>query len=260
MGGIAVISHATIVSMVVWIVFSFILFAGLILFFKRKTGISVKPLIVGAIGFIVITQVLEKALHLVVMTHFPEQMANPWFLGVYGGLAAGVFEEFGRYFLFIWLLKKYLDYRGGISFGVGWGGIEAVVITLMIAVPYMIFALMINAGTFEATLGTQLPADQLATLQETLLSQGPSFYLFMGVERFFAALLQIALSLFVLFAVVKRKFSYVIYAVFIHAVIDFPFAFWQAGYIANLWSVEIYLAVLGLLSLVFIKKARQLLP
>ncbi|MCM3571038.1 hypothetical protein [Neobacillus mesonae] len=50
------VSTATIISMFVPIIFSFILFAGLILFYRRRTGIAVKPLIIGSIGFIVFTQ------------------------------------------------------------------------------------------------------------------------------------------------------------------------------------------------------------
>lgn len=251
------ISNATMVSMFVWIVCSFVIFGGLLWVCKRNIGIALKPLLAGSIGFIVITQVLEKALHFAVLTHFPDYMNNPWFLGVYGGMAAGVFEEFGRYLIFIWLLKKYHDYQGGISFGVGWGGIEAVIVTLMVALPNIIFAFMLNAGTFETTLAGQISSDQLAIIKETVVSQGASFYLFMIVERLFAAILQIALSLLILLAVVKKRFSFVIVAVIIHAVIDFPFAFLQTGHLTNLWAIESYLALLALLSLVFIKKAKQ---
>jgi uncharacterized membrane protein YhfC len=62
---------------------------------------------------------------------------------LYGGLAAGSFEELGRFILFTWLLKKYRDYKSGISFGIGWGGIEAVLLTLTMVVPNIIFAFMI---------------------------------------------------------------------------------------------------------------------
>ncbi|WP_066383186.1 YhfC family glutamic-type intramembrane protease [Neobacillus mesonae] len=77
-----------------------------------------------------------------------------------------------------------------------------------------------------------------------------------SVERFFAVFIQIALSLFVLMGVVKKKISIVI---FIHAVIEFPFIFVQTGYI-KLWMVEPYLAVVGILCMLYIKKTRKLLP
>ena len=43
------VSHATIISMFITILFSFLLFAGLILFYKKKTGIYIKPLIIGVL-------------------------------------------------------------------------------------------------------------------------------------------------------------------------------------------------------------------
>lgn len=250
------ISGATITSMVVSVLFPFLLFAGLILFFRKKTGISIRPLIIGSIGFIVFTQILEKALHLVILTNFPNIQDYPWALGLYGGMAAGVFEEFGRFLLFIWLLKKFHDYKSGISFGIGWGGIEAVVIMLMVGLQSLIFAFMINGGTFETMLNGQIPSDQLSTLKESIISQGSAYYLLSCLERFFAVFLQIALSLFVLLAVVKKKFLYVVYAVLIHAAIDFPVAFYQTGHL-SIWVVEAYIAVLGLLSIVFIKRVKK---
>jgi len=241
------------------IVFSIVLFVGLIVFYKRKVGIYVKPLIIGAIRFLVFTQVLEKALHYVVFTNFPSFPGHPWLFGLYGGLAAGVFEELGRFVLFTWLLKKYLDYKGGISFGTGWGGIEAVALTLMMMVPNLIFATLINQGTFESSLGGKIPVEHLAMIKETLLNQGSSYYLLASVERFFAAFMQIALSLLVLLGVVRGRFAYVIYAILIHAVIDFPIAFYQTGHIKSLWIIELYIALIGLCSMWFIRRMREVL-
>ncbi|MCM3117698.1 YhfC family intramembrane metalloprotease [Neobacillus sp. MER 74] len=254
------VSTATIISMFVPIVVCIGLFVGLILVYRKKTGIAVKPVVIGALGFVIATQILEKVLHVVVITNFPNYADHPWLFGLYGGMAAGLFEEPARFLLFIWLLKKFHDYKGGISFGIGWGGIEAVLLVLMTVVPNLIFAFMINSGTFESSLAGSIPADQLAGMKETIVNQGVSFYLLGSLERFFAVFLQIAFSLFVLLAVVKKKFSYVVYAILIHAAIDFPLAFYQTGHLKNLWVIEIYMAIIGLLSFVFIKKARSILP
>lgn len=251
------VSNSTIISMFVPIVFTILLFIGLIMFYRKKTGIYTKSLIIGAVGFFVFTQVLEKVLHVVVLTNFPNYADHPWLFGLYGAFAAGIFEELGRFILFTWLLKKYLDYKGGISFGVGWGGIEAVLLPLMVLLPNIIFAFMINAGTFEASMADKLPADQIATLKDSLINAEVSGYLLACVERFFAVFIQIALSLLVLLGVVKKKFMYVIYAILIHAAIDFPLAFYQTGHIKSLWIIEAYLVVVGLLSFAFINKVRK---
>ncbi|WP_071394016.1 YhfC family intramembrane metalloprotease [Bacillus tuaregi] len=251
------VSNATITSMIAVIIYTFLLFAGFIFYNKRKTGIEIKPLIVGSIGFIVFTQVLEKLLHVIVITQFPNYADYPVLFGLYGGMAAGLFEEVGRYILYAWLLNKYLDYKGGLSFGIGWGGIEAVVLALITILPNVIFAFLINAGTFEAAFAGQLPSDQIALIKDSLINQGAGFYLFGIVERFFALFMQIALSLFVLLAVVKNKISYLIYSILVHALIDFPLAFFQTGDLNNIWIIEIYIAAIGILSMFFIKRIKK---
>ncbi|UOQ44820.1 YhfC family intramembrane metalloprotease [Halobacillus salinarum] len=254
------ISPSTLIAMCIPGVFSILLFIGLILFYRKKTGLHMKPLLLGAAGFIVFTQILEKTLHAVVVNAFPTYADHPWLFGLYGGLAAGHFEELGRFILFIWLLKKFRDYKTGVSLGIGWGGIEAVLLMVTAMISNLTFAFMINAGTYESTLGGQLPADQLATIKDSLLNQNIGYYLLACVERFFSVFLQIALSLLVLYGVVKKKFLYVVYAILIHAVIDYPLVFVQTGYIKSLWLVEVYVAIIGILAMVYIKRMEKVFP
>ncbi|WP_423800556.1 YhfC family intramembrane metalloprotease [Neobacillus sp. SAB-20_R2A] len=251
------VSTAKIIAMFVPIIFSFVLFIGLILFYKKRTGVSARPIILGAVGFIVFTQVLEKILHVVVITSFPNYADHPLAWGTYGALAAGLFEELGRFILFTWLLKKFHDYKGGISFGIGWGGIEAILLMLMVCGQALVFSFMLNDGTFESSMA-QLPSDQLATIKEAVLNQGASFYYLAALERLFAVFLQMALSLLVLLGIAKKKFSYVILAILIHAGIDFPIVFAQVGQFTNLWIIEGYLAVVAIFSFLFIKRAKTM--
>ena len=127
---------------------------------------------------------------------------------------------------------------------------------LSVVLPNILFAFMINAGTFEINLGERLSWDEMDVIKETVMSQGISFYLLAGVERFFAVFIQIALSLWVLYAVMKRKFVYVIYAVLIHAAIDFPIVFFQTGHFTNIWVIEGYVALIGALAMVVIKRLK----
>ena len=103
-------------------------------------------------------------------------------------------------------------------------------------------------------------AEQIALIKETIMNQNAVSYLLGMAERFFAAFIQIAFSLLVMTAVVKKKFSYVIYAILLHAVIDFPAVFYQTGYIhiQSLWIFEIYIAVIGILAILYCKKAKNI--
>ncbi|RLQ93119.1 YhfC family intramembrane metalloprotease [Falsibacillus albus] len=251
------VSTATIISMFVPIIFAFVLFIGMIIMAKKKIGIEMRALVLGAVGFFVFSQVLEKALHVVVISQFPDYADHPVWFGLYGGFAAGIFEEMGRFILFIWLLKKFRSFKSGISFGIGWGGIEAILLTLMIVVPNIIFAFMINSGVLESTIGKDMPAETLETLKAGVLNHGVSFYLLACVERLSAVFMQLAFSLLVLLGVKKGKFAYVLYAIIIHAAVDFPLVFVQTGYFNNLWLVELYVAILGVLGGFFMKKMQK---
>lgn len=253
------ISSLTIGTMFVPVIVPFLLFGFLIFYYKKKVGISIKPLLLGALGFIVFTQILEKALHLFVITNFPNYMEHPFIFGIYGGLAAGVFEEVGRFVLFIWLLKAYRKYKDGISFGIGWGGIEGVLLGCLAVIPTIIFAFMINNGIFESEIIAKAPPEQAAALmemKEKILRDGPIYYLIFALERIFAVFIQIALSLIVLLGVVKKTFLYVLYAILIHAAIDFPAALYQGGVIKELWMIELMIFIFAILAIFYIQKAK----
>ena len=243
--------------MFVPVIFSFLLFWGLIVFYRKRTGVETKPLLIGALGFFVFTQVLEKVMHVIVLTYFTNYAEHPILFGLYGGFAAGLFEELGRFIMFTWLLKKYRDFKSGVSFGIGWGGIEAILLTLMMIVPNIVFAFLINAGTLESSLKGQLPTEMIQSLKDGVLSHGASYYLLGCVERFFAVFMQIFFSVLVLLGITKKRFSYVLFAVLIHAMIDFPLTFYQTGHIKELWMVEVYVAIIGFISFVMIQKSEK---
>lgn len=125
------------------------------------------------------------------------------------------------------------------------------------ALPNIIFAFMINKGLFATMLAGQMSSEQLNILKETVLNQSEISSLLGMAERFFAIFMQIFFSLFVLLAVVKKKFSYVTYAILIHAVIDFSLVFFQTGYMTNIWIVEGYLASIGVVSMVLTKRMKK---
>ncbi|HET7657240.1 MAG TPA: YhfC family glutamic-type intramembrane protease, partial [Bacillales bacterium] len=89
---------------------------AVLIYFYRKFHVSWKPILVGALIFFVFSQILEKLLHVYVLRINPETIAlmkNHYILAIYGGLAAGVFEEFGRFFGFRYLLGKYREWKDG---------------------------------------------------------------------------------------------------------------------------------------------------
>lgn len=232
----------------------------LFLWLRRRQQAGLRPVVVGAVVFFVFSQVLEKGLHYYVFTVNPETtqlLKNPYIYATYGGLAAGVFEEIGRYLGFTLLLKGYLAWRDGVAFGLGHGGLEAVLFGTLAGIQNLVFATLINQGTLEPSLGTKIPPEILAAIKTSMLATPPYMFLFAGFERLAALCLQIALSVMVLYSVKSRQLAWLIYAIAIHAVVDFPVALWQ---MLKFDSAVIELMLLGVaaLSVVFIKKSKAI--
>lgn len=105
------------------------------------------------------------------------------------GLSAALFEEGARYLAMRYLMKQ-RDWLSGFLFGAGHGGIEAVI---LVGIP------MLSIFPFTADGGMLALA---------------------GVERIFAMLLHIGLSIIVLRGVIQKRISYLVAAIVIHASIN----------------------------------------
>ena len=117
---------------------------------------------------------------------------QPVIFAIMIGLSAGIFEEVAR-FIFMRFLMSKRDWQSGFLFGAGHGGIEAV---LIVGVPAI--ALLFT---------------QTMTFQSELFFVG-------GIERLFAMMLHIGLSIIVLQGVVRKNFMYVLLAIALHGFVD----------------------------------------
>lgn len=106
------------------------------------------------------------------------------------GFSAGIFEEGARY-LFMKYFMKTRDWARGFIFGLGHGGIEALIF------------LGINAS--------------VALFSPTAFLYGGEFFIG-GAERLFAITLHVGLSIFVLGSVVQKRISYLLLAILIHGI------------------------------------------
>lgn len=249
------VSSVSIISIIVSTIISIIFPVVLFIYFYKKSKISIRAVIVGAATFIVFSQVLEKLLHIFVIKNniFP----SPIQFAIYGAFAAGIFEEVGRFISYKLFLKNNRERKDGIAFGIGHGGIEAILIAGLGNAQYIVFANLINTGMLEKTLGGKIPAEALSNLKSTLVNTTPALFLMGGVERIIAVTAQIAFSLLVLIAVRDKKYSYLILAILAHALMDFPAALYQM-HLANIWLVEGILIIIFVIALVFIRKTKNM--
>lgn len=251
------VSQWSMIGMILQATIAFLFPICLFIYYRRTYTISYFPIFIGALVFFVFSQVLEKLLHMVMINPAQPLIQNPFLIATYGALAAGLFEEVGRYVGFRFFLKKHQNYKDGISFGIGHGGVEAILIVVIPSILSLVYANLLNQGTFEQTLGGKIPADMLVQLKTTLVETAPYLYLVGGMERVCAILMHMALTLLVLLGIRQAKLSYLFYAIALHTLVDFAPALYQLK-LVNLWVAEIAILFIGLLSLWFISKSGSL--
>jgi uncharacterized membrane protein YhfC len=171
---------------------------------------------------------------------------------------AGIFEETARFISFKILKKKYNGIETGLAYGIGHGGIEAIVVGGLPMVNTIVVSIMINTGAIETITGAlQGAALEQTTAQLTVLLTTPSYsFLAGGIERLFAIGLHMSLSIIVFYSVYgKNKVWLYPLAILLHAVMDIPAAAMQAGVIKNVYVVELF----GFISaIIFIVIARYI--
>lgn len=234
---------------------------AVLVYFYKKFRVSWKPILIGVLIFFVFSQVLEKLMHVYVLTINPqtmEWMKNPYAYAAYGGLAAGVFEEIGRFFGFRFMLQKYREWKDGIAYGIGHGGMEALLIGALAVIQSIVSAFLINSGAFYQMItaaGGGHATTALQTVKHQLLNTSPYTYLLSGLERVFAFALQLALSLLVLYGVRNRRIVFLVLAILVHAEVDF-LAFLAGEFKINVFITEGFLFVVAILAVIFIVKAK----
>ncbi|WP_017754506.1 YhfC family intramembrane metalloprotease [Calidifontibacillus oryziterrae] len=254
------VTQLQMAGMIAQILIAILVPVAIFIYLYRKKAFSWKVLGIGILIFIIFSQVLEKALHIAVLD--PSGRSLKWtnsavMFVAYGALAAGVFEEIGRYVGFKFLLKRNRQYRDGLSFGLGHGGIEGILIGVLSGVNALVIANLINTGMFESTIGATIPAEQAALIKDQFINTGFSMYLLGGIERISAIFAHIAFSLLVLLGVRENRFLYVLYAIGLHALMDVVPAMYQVGTIQNVWIAEFIIALFGVAAIVYILKVRN---
>ena len=231
------IGNEAVMALGVGTVLSFIAPIILAIIWKVKKKERFSTMLIGAATFIVFALLLEKMIQNVLL--FPTQMmlpnhavasffsTHPFLLAFMVGLFPGVFEETGRLIAYKVVLKKRKNRETSISYGIGHGGIEVMLILGLTYIGYLIYAAAINSGTFSMMVDqirAQAP-DQVETmlaLPDQLASISLLTVMGAMVERFFSVLFHIGASILVFYACKdQKKFWLYPLAILIHTLMDF---------------------------------------
>ena len=243
----ATVPTASVVLIIVVLVLAFAIPILLAVWLHRKKGAHAVPFFVGCAVFLVFALVLESLMHQLVLNVSPAGpviMGNIWLYALYGGLAAGVFEETGRFVAMKWLLKKHrANDANALMYGAGHGGFECMMILGLTMVNNLIYSLLINSGGVEAlySLLATTPGMDPALMETAkaqldsavvALTTTPAWIFPLGlVERIFAITLQLSFSVLVWFAVKTPGKGWLFpLAIVLHAVVDGSMALVQSAF------------------------------
>lgn len=201
---------------------------GLVIYLNKKYNTSWRAVFVGALIFVVFQLLTRVQIIRYMQTKYwfsYNITVNPWLIYIIFGLSAGIFEGVGRFVGIKYLLKDRQEWKNGIAYGIGHGGIEAI---LLMGLPVLMTLFSNLNGVMSS-------------------AQPPIMFLVGGIERIFAMTFHVAASLMVLYAVRTSKYRYLLYAILIHGILDTA-----VGFIKNVLVIEVFAAFVAVVTLIFI--------
>lgn len=204
---------------------------GLIWLKRSKKGMG-RDFIAGALAFIISQIVIRIPILSIVLPRFAWYQVmqfNPWIYGLFLGGTAALFEETARWIAMRFCIKGRNDIGNGLSFGLGHGGIEAMLLVGINYIAGLGLVLTGNGSLFPISVGN----------------------IFMGsIERIFAMIFHIGASLLVLYGIrIGKQGRYLLFAILLHTVMDGAIIVFPAVLGMGTIGMEVYLAIVALLTL-----------
>ncbi len=216
------IPAASVAAMAAGFVLLFLLPAALLIVLCVRRKLSGAPLALGFASFFVSQMVLRIPI-LSALGAVPAVAAfaagSPYLYALLvGGLSAGLFEETARLGGAL-ILKNRRAYRDAVSFGLGHGLCEAMLLVGFNYINLIVLSLMVN--TNAAALGTLLGSETYELVLEQLQSVTPVLVFWAVVERVSAVLLHLFNTVLVFRAVREKKAVFYLAALALHTVFNF---------------------------------------
>ena len=259
------IGYAQIGLLVLGTILMFVVPLVIAIVWTKKKKERFTTVLVGAATFFLFAMVLEKPLLAVLIA--PTQMGladtgisqflneRPVLWAFIVGLFPGVFEETGRLVAYKTVLKKRINRETSISHGIGHGGFEVMLILGATYATYIVYALMINTGTFGAVMEEVMAkapeqADSIVAVVNGIASFSFANLTISIVERIFAVLFHIGASIIVFYACRnKERFWLYPLAILLHTALDFISGLTIAGvWNPSAWALEGIVGLFGVLT------------
>lgn len=234
----------SIIFMAVSALLSFGAPIALFLVWRKKYQLKLAPLLFGAAAFIVFAMVLEQLLHMVVLHPNADgsialAQSNPLLYMLYGIFAAGIFEETARFLSFKILKRKFSGIGTGLSYGIGHGGIEAIMLVGLTMIGSILLSISINSGNTALIASDPAIMDQIEAQVEAIAGIEPMLFLISGIERIIAIAVHISLSMLMWRAAsAKGKLWLYPVSIVLHAIVNIAPVMYQTNILKNILLVE----------------------
>jgi uncharacterized membrane protein YhfC len=167
-------------------------------------------------------------------------------MALVAGLSAGICEEVTRWVSLRFVVRRARGWPGALQFGAGWGGMESIIFGALAGLS-MLAMIALLAFNLQA-LGLPASVTDQVKAAATAYWQTPWYLPVLGgLERLVAILIQIALTMLVMRAVMRRQIGSLIAAIAAHAAVDF-LAVWGLTTVGTFWT-EAGVWAIGLLAL-----------
>jgi uncharacterized membrane protein YhfC len=201
-------------------------------YLRKKLEANYKIFLYGA-GLFLFFQVVHFIILLLindpltsVLLYAPEESLTLVLVGIslLFGLLAGIIEEVGRYLSFKYVLKKARDWKKAMVFGAGWGGIESIIIGLIVILSLSDLLFIIEVGTdnYISILnetGSFTESDLIVERQvvESITWVDP---LLGALERISTLIVHISLSILVMQVFTQKKIMFLWISIILHTLFD----------------------------------------
>lgn len=203
------------IAMALVLVFITALPLGLMIYLRKKHSARWMPFLIGGVFFPVFAMMIEPLLHVLVLGSSlgPVLQEKVWAYALYGGLAAGLFEETARLVAFKMVLRGEAEPVTALSYGLGHGGMEALLLVGTAMINNLLMGMLLLQGG--------QPPENLAAAAETLASTPTIMFLWSALERASALVLHVSNSVLVFAAVRTGKWVLFPAAILTHAGLNF---------------------------------------
>jgi len=179
-------------------------------------------------------------------------VSHPWLYIIVGAALAGIFEETGRFILFKFVLKNRNSRTTSIAAGLGHGLFEVMYLFVLQSIQCIMYAFMINAGTFNALIeqtaaASPETAEALSVIPKQLETVTFATLPLSLIERCGAVLFHVGASMLVFYAVKKagRSWAYPL-AILLHTLLDVFAGLGQLGILTNVYAIEAVIITCGI--------------